>query len=501
MDVRLNKTFVYSPNIKNIGIGTWDKFLDWLVNDEGGGSKVDVPAIFQRVAWLYRGVLLRAQGIANIPFIIESESGAEIDNSADYQNAVEFLPRPKSLLYLMEASRTLTGKGYLWNARNRVMTKSVRFLNPQSITPEITEENGLEYFWRQLRTGRKRVEIENIVYTWMLDPFVELGEPRSFPAQAALSASGVLLNLDRFVEQFFARGAIKAQLVSVKGNPPQPEKDRIKEWFKRMMSGIANAWSTEVVSAEGLTTTTIGEGVKELENQQLSDEKRRDIAGALMIPQTKLFSSDASGIGGGGVVAQDDLNFLNECIIPEFDAIAEDWNEQLFLPNGYRLKPTYENMDAFHDDEAALAQTANGYADLLEKCKTMEAWELICAMSGIEYDEVMAQRVFALKEERRAEMQVSTPAPPFSITKPEPPLLLSGEDEKTKALKHYERKQYYNWAKQHGGNGQVFEFKYLNPAEQSELVGEARGSETPFPFQVYRQRYESLSRRSTESDL
>ena len=471
----MTRSLFLSPNTKNIGIGKLDEFMEWVLRQSSGADS-DTATAYQRVAWMFRGVELRAQGVSTIPFIIEdANTGKEIDNSTAYKNVVEFLPRPKALLKLTEASRTLTGTAYLANARNRIMTKSVRFLVPTSIRPKITSD-GLEYFERDTERGTVQLDTDAVVYSWMLDAFVELGPPKAYPAQAALSAAGVLLNLDRFVEMFFQRGAIKATILGVQGNPPKEERAKIKAFWQDLMTGIKNAFAAEVYNVEAIKPVVVGEGVKELENQALSEEKRHDIAGALMIPQTILFSGDASGIGGGGVVTQDALNFLNQCVIPEFDAIAEDWNEQLFLPNGYRLKPTYENLDAFHDDEAALAGTATSYADLLDKCKTFEEWQLVTAMSGVEYDETMARKVFTIKDANRARMEMQTqpnqpPEPAnMTVTKPEPKQLTDGTDSAVKSLKDMERRQFKVFAaKRPETDWDHFQFKYLSTAEQYAL--------------------------------
>jgi hypothetical protein len=51
---------------------------------------------------------------------------------------------------------------------------------------------------------------------------------------------------------------------------------------------------------------SIGEGIKELSDNALTQEKREDIAAALGVPISKMWASQARGLGGGSVVGQDD---------------------------------------------------------------------------------------------------------------------------------------------------------------------------------------------------
>lgn len=470
---------------KNVSLSKLDEFLDWMIDKNA--AQTTTALADKRVSWMYRGVTLRAQGVASMPFVIESKNGAEIDTSADYQNALAFLPKPKRLLYLLEASRTLAGVSYVFQYRNRIKTTSLEYMPPSAVRPKFSQATGkLTGFEIHTAQGwkfypRADTGLQDIVYDWMPDAMVGDAPPERFPAQAALSAAGISINLDKFVEAFFARGAIKATILTMKGNPPQPERERIKELWNKITSGIGNAFGTSVWNADAIDTSVVGDGVSDLDNATLSEEQRNKIGAALMIPQTKLFSGGAGGLGGGGVVEQDDLNFLNECLIPECDAIAESLNEQVFAPQGYKLRFTYENLDAFHDDENALATTAQTYNSLINDCSTFEQWEAIAALAGIEYDETQMRKVFALKESRRQATQANMSADTTDATDTETDTQdpnaadaeTETEDETTKAAKALERKQYAKWRKTREKEGKPldgFVFKHLTESEQRMIL-------------------------------
>src|SRR5581483_2715622 len=316
----------------------------------GGSGQGELRDVYRQVPWLFRGVELRAQGVASLPFGVFN-GNTEIDSSKDWQNKVGFLPDPKRLFYQLEASLTLVNRAYAFREYNLLKTLNLRYLVPTTIREEINEESGTIQFIRSLGGRTKTLTTDDIIYFWKPSAFTELGYSDDSPAQAALNAANVVLNLDKFVSLFFKRGAIKATLLTVEGSPKEPEKDKLKAWWNRMFSGVKEAWQTEVVNSS-VKPVIVGEGVKELENETLTNAKRQDIATALGIPQTKLFSDSASGLGGGGVVEQDDIRFLNDTIIPEATFIADTLNEQHFRPSGLSLRFKPETLDAFQADEA-----------------------------------------------------------------------------------------------------------------------------------------------------
>ena len=114
--------------------------------------------------------------------------------------------------------------------RNRMGTKhAVGWYAPQTISDKWDRQAGLTHFERTLNLSQNpiRLKPEEVVYFWLRNPFHET-KPRSAPIDAAMSAAGVLFNVDKFAADFFDRGAIKATLLAVAGHPPPEEKERIK---------------------------------------------------------------------------------------------------------------------------------------------------------------------------------------------------------------------------------------------------------------------------------
>ena len=338
----------------------------FLLSEQEQQAAADMLACYQAVPWLFRAVQMRCDAVSKMPFRITKKGSASkeaYDDSANYQNKLGFLPNPTRLFWLIEAASSFWGSAYLWRSYNARRVLGLRYLLPPTITPEIDEDQGLTGFTRYLNGQPKTVTTADIVYLWRPDPFVEIGPPLSSPVSAALSAANVLLNVDLFAAAFFQRGAIKATLLTVEGNPPKAEREALKTWWERVIGGIRNAFSTEVVSAN-VTPVQIGEGINDLANTTLTDEKRSEIAVALGIPESVMNSGSATGLGGGGVARQDDKHFYDKTVVPECGWLQAELNEQVFDPQGYHLEFTPEVLEIYQAEEAALARSFQLYVDI-----------------------------------------------------------------------------------------------------------------------------------------
>ena len=389
---------VYFDGAKAASLGDMDGFMDYLL----GGDSPDVSAknAYRSVPWLYRAVTMRANSVASVPFTIY-RGETEVDSSEDYQNKVGFLPNPAKLLRMVEASLATMGRAYLFNTHNRAKTLGLRYLLPTSIEPRIDERLGLIGWIRNLNGVLIPWPLEDVVWFWGDDPFVEFGPPKASPATAALEAAGVLMNVDQFASAFAARGMIKATILRVPPGTAAGEKDRLKEWWQQIVGGIKNAFSTHVLNADAVEPTIIGSGLEELANVQLTDDKRKDISTALGVPASKLFSGSAAGLGGGGVAAQDDVNLYKDTILPECEMIQSVLNEQIFIPSGYRWEFQPQTMDIFQEDERQRSYAFSSYVS------AGLPMHLVAEMLGLElpegwdYDDLEAYQ--EKKEQERAE--------------------------------------------------------------------------------------------------
>ena len=410
----MNDTILFDGQ-KSVNLLNYPEAWTVLSGGETGG---DVQKYYKAVPLIWRGVDLIANSVSTLPFaIVKDDSGDEIDSSDDYQNALEFMPNPRAWRFLIAASMELLGRAYLFREQNLVKTLGLRYVLASSITPVIDEQEGLVGFERQLATRKEDWDVDDVVYFWGRDPFVEIGPPAEdkCPVQAALMAAGVLYNLAEFAALYFERGAIKPTVLQFGGKGGQAakqERERLESWWSRVMSGVKNAFTSKVVSGE-VTATVLGEGLGELSDSDLTQEQREDVLTALGIPVTIMYSNEASGLGGGGVVTSDEQKFYKQKIVPAAQFITDAMNEQLLVPMGYRWVDRPETLDVFQVDENKRAQSFKLYVDGGIRRSVAAAMLGLELPEGTEYEDLDEQ----YQEDKEA---AAARAPDFGNPQPNP---------------------------------------------------------------------------------
>jgi HK97 family phage portal protein len=364
----------------------WDETTDaW--HYLSGAPETDTQKMYGLVPTLFRGVTMIANAVGTMPFEIYGKGDKAIDTSADYKNELGFLPNPRRLFSLVSMSLDLAGRAYVKPLSNKAnIQKELRYFAPQSITPKFDKDKGALVGFERDRGGAQPdlLKPEELIYWWLPDPFVEIGPPKAWPAQDALSACGVLSNLATFVSLYFQRGAIRPMLVYAKGSPGQPERERMEAWFNKIFNGIRGAFKARVFNADTVETKVIGDGLDQLRDVELTNQNRQDIAHALGIPYALLFSEAANN----ATLQGDTLNFYQGTVEPRCEFIASVMNEQLLDPMGYHLEYLPETLDVYQEDEAdralALGQmvTALGDPELIaDKAKRRDQMAEIAAQA------------------------------------------------------------------------------------------------------------------------
>jgi len=389
------------------------------VDEEGftiwGADAANSPAgLVNAVPWLYRAVDLIGDRSSTMPFALV-KGGADYDVSADWQNRIGFLPNPRRLIDVLARSLTVYGKAYLLNNRNTVRTLSLRYLQPETITPIIDPVRGLVGFERRINKGEMiRYQPEDIIYFWLPSEQVEIGPPPSSPVIAAAAAAGVLKASDDFAESYMSRGGVRVTILAVPGDTRKEERDKLKSWWDNVVSGVKNAFTAHVLNAEAVKPTVIGDGLEGIQNSSLTVQRREDICTALGIPQTLLFSNAANY----ATAQQDVLSFYDMTIVPLMELIAEALNEQLFHRYGVRMELRPETIDAFHEDEK---DRAGAYASYVSSGMKPSVAAQICGIelpADMEYSELddpepAPPPAPVVVEEQQPEEQPETPPTPI----------------------------------------------------------------------------------------
>lgn len=331
----------------------------------GGGNQAQaIDKLYATVSWLYRCVELRANGVMTMPFaikrgkdIVAEYDGVTFDDDLGDSGLV-FLPRLPRFLAMVEAASTLSGAAYLERRANITGSRVLGFdwLLPSSVTPEFDLMTGeFLHFWRAIQGQRIPMTADEIVYFWRPDHTVERGPAKRTPGKAVLQNAGVIGSMDVFLEGYFARGMVKATLLKYKDRLSDDEAKRVKQWWKRVFSGVRNAHATEVVRGD-FETLTIGEGIKDLRDNALTDKERESIASGLGVPQSKVTANAANF----ATKQSDDVMFIEDTILPEIGWIYEVVNEQV-LPDGFRIVALPERLRVMQQDENERAAAFGSY--------------------------------------------------------------------------------------------------------------------------------------------
>jgi HK97 family phage portal protein len=468
-------TLFDGASLKSTSLSNWSAD-EWstVFGSYFGGGDASPRSLYSMVGWLYACVNLRADRVASMPWCIYSGENKLLSDGDDLTR-FPFLDNFTDLLELTEAALCLCGYAYWFKARNLANKPlGLRWFAPDSIEPVYNRDVGISGFKRSLGGGGTSIQYspEDIVYLRLPNAFSEL-EPGVPPAQAALADSSVLHNMNEFKAAYFARGAIKATILTIDGNPADAEVKKLEAWWKRFFSGMSQAWSTAAVRA-GVTPVIVGEGLESLSNSELTAESREAIGTALMVPSSIL----AANAANFATAQQDELNFLNNCIIPEAKLIERHLNRQLFGPTGLRFHFEPERLSAMQEDEEQRAQSYATYVGA--KIRPSIAAQLVGLNlpDGVTYEMLDADLAQEQELQRaQAEAQIARlNAPP----QPQPPQLIDQTAEEVRRLQR--------WAKgKKTPNVDAFHSHILDHDEKMAalgLQGDAGAADAPFPVDL-----------------
>lgn len=338
----------------------------------GSADEGDLDKLYATVSWLYRAVEIRALAVSGMPFDVKR--GDEV--IYQYDGAAGEEPPPDDLAWLAdlpallqrtEAATVLGGRAY-WEKReslaqqlgvsNRLGPWGLAWMLPTSVWPKLASD-GLSHFERRVAADAEpvRLEPEEVVYFWPPDPSVELGPAAKYPGRAVMRNAGVIGNMDVFLEDYFERGMVKATLLKYKDKISKEEGERVKEWWRRVFTGIKNAFATEVVRGD-FEPLTIGEGVGDLGETPLTEQEREAIATGMGVPQS-LMSKKPGGLGDS--TDGDVIWFYRFTVIPEWNWMAPVLNRQLFWPLGLHLVPRPQRLTVMQEDEEQRSQAFRAY--------------------------------------------------------------------------------------------------------------------------------------------
>ena len=338
------KAIFLGNEVKNLSLTdpqAWADVLGWEVNK----GDLTAPLAASAVGWVYRCIHIRAGAVASLPWAIYRGDEKIIDQD-ETSLALPWADDLGTMLYLTESALCIYGYAYWRKVINRGRSISeLRWWSPETTTPVWDAALGLVAFDRRVNNRLARYPKEEIVY-FRIPSAAHETEPGTSPVAAALDDAGILYNVNQFASSFFKRGAIKATLLTVEGDPLQSERERLKSWWRRAFEGIGNAWSTEVISA-AVKPVIIGEGIAELGNTELTQERREGISTAMGVPHSLVMSNAANF----ATAQSDTQGFYDWTIRPQARILANVLNRQLFAPLGLQFRFNIESLSIYQEDE------------------------------------------------------------------------------------------------------------------------------------------------------
>ena len=392
--------FVGASGTKSLSLNNahlWEHVLGF--EDMKNGPGLSAGEAYSAVGWVNRCVHIRAAALSSMPWGVYSGDTEILAHDYEDFTGYEWAETLPLMLYLTESALCLLGHGYWFKNRTRgAKLESLKWWAASTVEPvySATAPDGIGAFKRRVNNTVQTIDRDNVVYFRLPNPMHET-LPGTSPVEAALADAGVLYNVAKFASAFFKRGAIKATILTIEGTAQQAERERLKSWWENFMSGIRNAWGSSVVNA-AVKPVIVGEGIGELSNVALTDEKRQGISTTLGIPHSLVMSNAANY----ATSQQDELNFYNMTVIPESRLIASQLNRQLFKPLGLRFQWKPQEMTLYQEDEEQRAQSLLNYTNAGMPLHIAAEILGVSLPEGMEYADLGA--MLAEQQEQRDEM-------------------------------------------------------------------------------------------------
>jgi hypothetical protein len=386
-------------------VKTIDPFTDetpgvWTPDSKNDAAKRAQSA--RLVPSVFAGIGARMQAMMDLPFKIYNVKGDKpLDDSDNYKNVVGFLPYPSRHFALTEGALTVAGQAYWFKGTGERSgnVKQMKYWLPTSVQLDSDAAKKGEIKFK--RTGvSDPFKAEQVLYTWLLDPMVELGPPTMYPLESALTAALANGAITNWVKDYMLRGAVKAMLLMVDGTPPRAEVEKMESWFNRFMSG-ARGLMWKVFNATNVKPTIVGDGLEALKDLSINKELRYEIHQAL---GTRHLLEDENF----ATASARERQFYTITIMPDARLIQGNLNEQVLHDAGYHLEFEPERLEVFQENESEQARALSDlFGTLKEALSPDVALKLAMDMLQIKLTEdqkALIAEGMGKKEQEKAEL-------------------------------------------------------------------------------------------------
>lgn len=398
-----------------------------LTGDEGwvkmfnNGNTGTYEEQYARVAAVFRAYNIKANIIANMPFVLFKGS-EEFDTSLSWENKVKIMPNPQELLRLDVLSLIATNTAYNLRTTDALgyKTKSIYHAIAYSFTPNTNPVTGeLTSITRKNGTILTTYAPDDprLIKLWRLDHTTEVLPSENTEAKAIMTAAGQVLNADQWISHFYEGGGIPPTLIAMKGLVDATDKETREKswssWLKQVGKYVGR--QARIYNAETMDVKQMGSSVTDLKNMEVYKQALENIAMGTGMPLSLLLANSASY----ATASQEYESWIKSEIVPYCNWIAYEYNTQLWSDMGLRMKFQPEKMV---DEESLPATDISTFMDFLQKCPTYELFIGTCETFGYELSDSLvtaAQKYYSNKDV--IEVQPTQPTPPPMNTDVEDP--------------------------------------------------------------------------------
>jgi phage portal protein BeeE len=318
-------------------------------------DRLSTSRAFSVQGWYRRCCDIRAKALADLPWVLHraGQPGAVVwDVSTPVPEALsQAFGGLRRLLYMHELSLVLHGAAYAKKLRKGNRFTGLQYWNADLVSVEYEQQTGRVVQFRHGGEARP-YRIEEVLHVFQPDPSVEVG-PGSSDGQAARIHADVLDSLATFLDGYLDRGLTKATLLSVPPGTQKEDKDELKTWWRRLFGGKTRAGEVGILNNQ-VTVTTIGDGLKDLDNTGLEQGQRTALTTALGVPHF-LVDSDAARMA----TAEADIRaFYLFTVLPQAMLLADAWNAQVLIPMGLSLSVDRARIEALQSQARSAVSEA-----------------------------------------------------------------------------------------------------------------------------------------------
>ncbi len=352
--------------------------VNYFIGDERAAKSVYIPVDFEEYVnnlrakaegltaldspWFMAVIRKRTNGVTAIPRRLMR---------GDTEVQPEDLPFRIDLADLMgKGSHALDvyGAAYFAVVQNRNgIPLEVRWLDPRTIRLRYDNATGRLLAFDRVLNGmvvqsypydERTKRAPGLAWAWS-QGMNETGPGDTLSRACELPAK-TLVMADTLMRGLYERGAINQHFVTANYNPPEGEKERLRDKLKRaFMGGVDNAHGVEVFS-DGLTVTKLGTDPNALELGPTADRLQNDICAVCDTPRILLNAADASNRATIDRITQ---TWLLSTIHPHAMRLVDALNYHVLEAQGYALELNTAGMDVDQQEEAEKAAAWAVYVD------------------------------------------------------------------------------------------------------------------------------------------